>query len=180
MLPDSFSLKKYLILCWNRVNRGMTTYLLIFLTIDLIAEKSGLAFGSSDQHLTIKLLMSQQVSLLSSTTGLNGWLWQVGLHTNWIISAMKSFRLRAFSEFQISVMWRSIKLWKPNFKSAWKFVSLLPLNNKVSSRTSMVCHGKSVLFQAIKFYAAQGSVLCYESECKKLPFGVRSRYVLPK
>lgn len=52
--------------------RSNLSHLLIFLMMDLMTEKSGRSLGSSLQHLTIKLFMSQHVSLVSSAMGLNG------------------------------------------------------------------------------------------------------------
>ena len=54
------------------------TYLLIFLTIDLIAEKSGRSIGSSDQHFIIKLFTSQHDSFPLSIIGLNGSFGYIG------------------------------------------------------------------------------------------------------
>lgn len=54
-----------------KMMRSNLSHLLIFLMVALMTEKSGRSLGSSLQHLTIKLFMSQHVSFVSSTTGLN-------------------------------------------------------------------------------------------------------------
>lgn len=74
----------------HKIYSNSLSYLLIFLTIVLIVAKSGRSAGSSDQHFTIRLLMSQHVSLMSSTIGLKGWLGYTGLlQTSWMISVEK-------------------------------------------------------------------------------------------